>query len=197
MHVTRFATVLALALLSWTRSSSALPPAPEARRAHPGVPPLLLFPLGLHVGTIGANEQLLGQRNFMVGGELSAVYFDWLRWTWLGGFVSADALYQSAGAKVAFGPEVGFWPFGFDAGPVWMNAPGAQGWGAQGRFHLTAVVSSLYVGVAALGPRATVTANWEPLVEFGLLLKFPALLWGRLPRLPMPRERGTAYFLDL
>ena len=45
---------------------------------------VLLFPLGLHIGTTGGNEQVLGGRNFTVGGELSVVYFDWLRWSWLG-----------------------------------------------------------------------------------------------------------------
>jgi hypothetical protein len=172
------------------------PPRSRPRAAPVTVPPLLLFPLGLHVGTTGSSAQLMEGGNFTVGGELSAVYYDWLRWSWLGGFVSADALLQSSGVKVAFGPELGFWPFGLDAGPVWMNAQGVGGWGVQGRFHLTGLVSSLYVGVAALGSRATVTERWEPLIEFGLLLKFPVFLWGQLPRLPRPRERGTLLFLE-
>jgi hypothetical protein len=156
MRRIRQAIVLLLALQAWSKAG-ALPPAAGVRRGRLEPPPALLFPLGLHIGTTGGSERVLGPRNFTVGGELSAVYFDWLRWSWLGGFVSADALYQSAGKKIAFGPELGFWPFGFDAGPVWLDAPGARGWGVQGRFHLTAVVSSLYVGVAALGPRATVS----------------------------------------
>lgn len=197
MDSIRPVAALLLTLLLWTGTGRALPPHTGTPRRPLEVPPLLLFPFGLHIGTTGGNEQVLGPRNFTVGGELSVVYFDWMRWSWLGGFVSADALYQSGGAKIAFGPELGFWPFGFDAGPVWLRVQGTEGWGMQGRFHLTAVVSSLYVGVAALGPRATDGAHWEPLIEFGLLLKFPMLLWGRLPRLPMPRERGTAFFREV
>lgn len=187
-------TVLVLTFAHGTAHAQTLP----RRGAEPRVPlpPALVFPLGLHIGTTAAGGSLLEQRNLTVGGELSVVYYDWIRWSWLGGFVSADALFQSSGAKVAFGPELGFWPFGLDAGPVWMNAGGAQGWGAQGRFHLTGLVSSLYLGVAMLGPRATRSERWEPLLEFGLLLKFPAFLWRRLPRLPRLRDRGHPILED-
>ncbi|MBA3452300.1 MAG: hypothetical protein H0T42_04295 [Deltaproteobacteria bacterium] len=88
-----------------------------------------------------------GPNGLLIGGELSAGWLHLSKDTenppppfWLGAY--ADGLYDSGpeAGRVSFGPELGFFIFGLDAGVV-HDLGGTGRWGYSGRWSLSIPVS--------------------------------------------------------
>jgi hypothetical protein len=145
------------------------------------------MPVGVNVG-YGINRDP-SPNGFLFGGEASLVYFN--RFRWIGGYADVIRDFGADQTRVSFGPEVGYGPFGLDAGFL----AGDKGTGYVARATFSLVVFHLY------GRFGHAVDREETFGELGLLVKYPTPLatWSDrprraepppppLPRLPPPEE---------
>lgn len=166
--VRRLALAVAVTLVLWTTTGVA---STDLNLPYMGPSSGWFMPVGVDLGYAVLPRSSPGA---LLGGEISAAYFNTGGPSWYGAFASGAFVTNANQGRFSIGPEVGFAIFGVDGGFLDVVANGQNAAGFTLRGMLTLSFITLYGRWDHTLP-GSVDAG-----QVGVLLKYPMELTGKL-----------------